>query len=77
MQKLIIPSVEERVEKWIERYGFKPIEEPLRQEMKSMNLLTFPATVMLEKTLIPPPPPNQIANAGKQNINIIHIKNFI
>ncbi|KAF5177030.1 hypothetical protein FRX31_033383 [Thalictrum thalictroides] len=47
-----MPSVEERVEKWIKGYGFRPIEDPLRQEMRSMNLLIFPATVILEKNLV-------------------------
>ncbi|KAF5183502.1 Acyl-CoA N-acyltransferase with RING/FYVE/PHD-type zinc finger protein, partial [Thalictrum thalictroides] len=52
VEKLIMPSVEERVEKWIKGYGFRPIEDPLRQEMRSMNLLIFPATVILEKNLV-------------------------
>ncbi|KAF9624275.1 hypothetical protein IFM89_009183 [Coptis chinensis] len=53
VEKLIIPSIEERVDKWINGYGFQPIEEALRQEMRSMNLLTFPETIMLQKNLMP------------------------
>ncbi|KAL5723982.1 ribosomal 40S subunit protein S18B [Ranunculus cassubicifolius] len=52
VQKLIIPSVEERLQSWVVGHKFQQIDDKLREEMKSMNLVTFPGTIMLQKTLI-------------------------
>jgi hypothetical protein len=48
----VIPSIEDLVPMWTEKYGFSRVEDSLMKHVISFNTLMFAKAVRLQKTLM-------------------------
>jgi hypothetical protein len=52
VERLIIPAITELVDTWTSKFGFSPLEDSDKQEVKSISMLVFPDTGLLQKPLV-------------------------
>lgn len=48
---LVLSAIPELVSTWVSGFGFKPIEEDQRKQLNTINLMLFPGTSLLTKSL--------------------------
>ncbi|XP_066380321.1 increased DNA methylation 1-like [Miscanthus floridulus] len=51
VKMLVLSAIPELVSTWVSGFGFKPIEEYERKQLDTINLMLFPGTSLLIKSL--------------------------
>ncbi|XP_061363394.1 increased DNA methylation 1 [Gastrolobium bilobum] len=51
VEKLVVAAIPDVVETWTKGFGFIPVDDIEKQRLNKINLMVFPGTVLLEKSL--------------------------
>jgi hypothetical protein len=51
VEKLVVSAIPDLVETWTKGFGFVPVGDIEKRRLKKLNLMVFPGTVLLEKSL--------------------------
>lgn len=51
VEKLVVSAIPDLVETWTKGFGFVPVGDIEKRGLKKLNLMVFPGTVLLEKSL--------------------------
>lgn len=51
VEKLVISAIPSLVDTWIEGFGFSPLEADEKKSLTKTNLMVFPGTVWLKKSM--------------------------
>ncbi|KAL0743604.1 hypothetical protein Bca4012_085117 [Brassica carinata] len=60
VENLVVAALPSLVETWTEGFGFKTMDDEERDALKRINLMVFPGTVLLKKTLYQSTKPNTV-----------------
>ncbi|KAG2309776.1 hypothetical protein Bca52824_029524 [Brassica carinata] len=67
VENLVVAALPSLVETWTEGFGFKTMDDEEREALKRLNLMVFPGTVLLKKTLYQCAKPNTVnGNVNKE-----------
>ena len=51
VEKIVVAAIPSLVETWTLGFGFKPVEDDEKASLKKINLMVFPGTILLKKSL--------------------------
>ncbi|KFK42868.1 hypothetical protein AALP_AA1G049400 [Arabis alpina] len=70
VEKLVIPAIPDFLHAWTGNFGFSPLDDSVRKEMRSLSTLVFPGIDMLQKPLLHEE--NAIATAAAGDSVVVH-----
>ncbi|XP_047174002.1 uncharacterized protein LOC124841721 [Vigna umbellata] len=74
IEKLVIPAIAELTHAWTTVFGFTHLDESLRQELRSLNIVVFPGIDMLQKLLVESNKTAGSEKIGHEDDDFIHTK---
>lgn len=81
IRKLIIPAISELTDTWTNVFGFMPLGISQNEELKSVNMLVFPGTGLLQKSLLNEPTKKhtnlELENKSETQISVKAGKNYL
>ncbi|XP_009146300.1 increased DNA methylation 1 [Brassica rapa] len=70
VENLVVAALPSLVETWTEGFGFKTMDDEEREALKRLNLMVFPGTVLLKKTLHQCANPNTVKGTASKEADL-------